>query len=105
MSTKAMAHDLRCTFTSASKKVSAQDSRRTLPATAQCKFLGLQYIELDQIAGDSVKKDEGKSRFNLWDILFHDRGRETYRGLEGGDMTPVVAAWFRLPLHFAPCSA
>jgi hypothetical protein len=69
-----------------------------LPDTAQCKFLGLLYIALDEIVENSAEKGKGKSRLSLrdaliglWEILFPDRGRETYRRLEGDDMTPITA--------------
>lgn len=94
MSTKTII-GLQSHITGASQQACAADSRWTLPLdTARCKFLGLRYIALDQI----VEKDEGKSRFTLldilytlWDIFFPDRGRETYRELEGEDMTLIVA--------------
>ena len=64
------------------------------PNTAQCEFLGLRYIALDEI----IEKDKEASRFSLQEILFGlreilfpDHERETYRRLEGEDTTPVTA--------------
>ncbi|MBN2005755.1 MAG: hypothetical protein JXA21_20530 [Anaerolineae bacterium] len=91
MSTRTIVRDPRCGFAGASEKAFAQESTRTLPNVARCKFLGLQYIEVNQIAENSVERAEDKSRFNLWNILFPDRDAETYRSLEGENMTPVVA--------------
>ena len=66
----------------------------SLPNTAQCEFLGLRYIALDEI----IEKNGAANRFSLHDVLFTlreiffpDHGRETYRRLEGDDMTPVTA--------------
>ena len=76
------------------KRTAAECEWIVLPDTAQCKFLGLRYIALDEI----VEKDKEVSRFSLQDILFRlreifipDRERETYRQLEGDDMTPITA--------------
>jgi len=98
MDTKTVLNDIQNLFARSfsvpgSQEASAQDCcyQAFLPATAQCKFLGFQDIALNQIDEDTVEEDKGKSRFNLWDILFPDRGLETYRMLEGEDMTPFVA--------------
>jgi hypothetical protein len=91
MSTKTFVQPLRSNISSTFQKESLQDcSRAFLPETVQCKFLGLRDIALDQIAGDPAENDKGKSRFNLWEILFPDKGIETYRRLEGEDMTPIM---------------
>lgn len=93
MSTTQTIIGLRGNLVSAPEKACAWVS---LPDTAQCKFLGLQYIAVDQIVESPAAK--GATRFNLrdvffslWAMLFPDQGRETYRQLEGEDMTPVVA--------------
>ena len=91
MSTKTFVQPLRSNVTSTYQEACLQDCRQAfLPDTAQGKFLGFRDIALDQIAGDPAGKDKGKVRFNLWNILFPDRGIETYRSLEGEDMTPIV---------------
>ena len=42
-------------------KVASPDFRRVLlPDVAQCRFLGLRYTALDQIAENSTEKDEGE---------------------------------------------
>ena len=76
------------------KEAGAECEWIALPNTAQCEFLGLRYIALDEI----VERDKGESRLSLRDILlglrgilFPDRERETYRNLEGDDMTPITA--------------
>lgn len=68
------------------------------PNTAQCTFLGLHYVALDEIVENPAGKGEDKRRFSLQniliglrEILFHDRGREAYRRLEGDDVTPITA--------------
>lgn len=69
----------------------------SLPDTALCKYLGLHYIALNEIVENSA--EEGKAKIgsalrdallSLWEIMFPDRGRETYRKLEGDDMTPIT---------------
>lgn len=90
---------LRSDIARPTQKVTVSDCRgASLPDTAQCKFLGLRYIALDEIIENPVEKDKGESRFALWNILlglwavlFADRDRETYRRLEGDDMTPITA--------------
>ncbi|MBN2393307.1 MAG: hypothetical protein JXR84_21430 [Anaerolineae bacterium] len=79
------------------KRTAAECEWIALPNTAQCEFLGLRYIALDEI----IEKDKGESRFSLQDvlfglreILFPDRERETYRRLEGDDMTPITVYKF-----------
>ena len=75
------------------------DGWASLPDTARCKSLGVRYIALDEIIENPVEKDGGESHgkslrnvlFDLWGILFRDHGRETYRRLEGDDMTPITA--------------
>ncbi len=94
MSTRTIVRDLRCGFVGASEKASAQEYKRVLPDVARCRFLGLQYIELERIAENSAARSDGKSRFNLWSILFPNRDGETYHNLEGGDMTPVTTYKF-----------
>jgi hypothetical protein len=76
------------------KRTAAECEWIALPNTAQCEFLGLRYIALDEI----IEKDKDESRFSFQDILrglrkilFTDRERETYRRLEGDDMTPITA--------------
>ena len=76
------------------KSATAACEWASLPNTTHCEFLGLRYIALDEI----VERDKGASRFSLQDILFGlreilfpDRERETYRRLEGDDMTPITA--------------
>jgi len=98
MSTKTIVNDLRYSVASTSQEAASADVERVfLPDAAQCKFLDLQYIALDQIIERPVEKDKGKSCLNLWDFLytvwdifFPDRGREAYRRLEGDDTTPIV---------------
>jgi hypothetical protein len=91
MSTKTFVQPLRSNVSSTFQKECLQDcSQVFLPDKAQCKLLGFRDIALDQIVGDPAEKNKGKSRFNLWEILFPDKGIETYRTLEGEDMTPIV---------------
>ena len=95
MTTTRMIRGLRSNIACTSNKgATAECEWASLPNPAQCKFLGLRYIALDEI----IKKDNGESRFGLQDILFSlreilfpDRERETYRRLEGDDMTPITA--------------
>ena len=95
MTTTRMIRSLPKTIACTSNKgATAECEWASLPNPAQCKFLGLRYIALDEI----IEKDNGESRFGLQDILFSlreilfpDRERETYRRLEGDDMTPITA--------------
>jgi hypothetical protein len=94
MTTTRMIRGLRSNIACPSQKVAAAECEwGSLPNTAQCEFLGLRYIALDEI----VEKDKEASRLSLQDvlyglreILFPDRDRETYRRLEGDDMTPIT---------------
>ncbi len=97
MSTTQTLAGLRGGFISTPKKVCVQECPRiSLPDTAQCKFLGLQYIAVEQVVEAPVAKSE--TRFSLRDvllslraILFPDQERVIYRQLEGDAMTPVTA--------------
>ena len=63
MSTITIVNDFRGNITCVSQKVASPDFRRVLlPDVAQCKFPGLRYTALDQIAENSTEKDKGKSR-------------------------------------------
>jgi len=69
----------------------------SMPDTALCKYLGLRYIALDEIDEHPAEEDREKSSLSLggvlvslWEILFPDHERETYRQLEGDDMTPFT---------------
>ncbi|HNT76044.1 MAG TPA: hypothetical protein PKH77_13600 [Anaerolineae bacterium] len=98
MSTRTITHDLWGNISCVSEKPASSNFEQVcLPNVAQCKFLGLQYIALDQVVEVCAEKDNGKGRFNLEDILFTvkdiffpDHERETYRRLEGEDMTPIA---------------
>lgn len=97
MSTTHTIIGLRGNVISAPEKARATECARvSLPDTAQCKFLGLQYIAVEQIVETSAAKRDTRFKLrdvflSLWAVLFPDQGRETYRQLEGDDMTPVVA--------------
>jgi hypothetical protein len=91
MPNQTVTHDLYNPGVNVFDEVPIQDTHQAcLPDAMQCNFLGVQDIPLDQIAGNPGEKGAGKSRFNLLDILFPDRGVEAYRRLEGDDMTPIV---------------
>ena len=95
MTTTRMIRGLRSNIACPSQKVAeAECEWVSLPNTAQCEFLGLRYIALDEI----IEKDKEASRLSLQEILFGlreiffpDPERETYRRLEGDDMTPITA--------------
>jgi len=65
----------------------------TLPNTAQCRYLGLHYIALNEITEDKKENrlDLRDILRNFWEILFPEHGSETYHRLEGDTMTPVTA--------------
>lgn len=68
-----------------------------LPDTARCKYVGLHYIAMDEISERPAAAGKNAIKFTfrdilsgLWEILFPDHGRETYRQLEGDDITPIT---------------
>lgn len=104
MTTTRMIRGLRSNVACAPQKTAASECTpergwASLPDTAQCKFLGVRYIALDEMIENPAAKDGGESHgkglqnvlFDLWGILFPDHGRETYRRLEGDDTTPITA--------------